>query len=912
MNPSPIGPPRLTAALLAWMLPDDPVGQSIQGDLDQEYRQRIGWSLLTARRWYRREALSVVIHRILAALLPVRSRGRHQLPWGDNRAQKGDPMLQVLWQDVRYTVRALARSPRFTVVAAVTLALGIGAATAVFSAVNGVLLKPLPYPGSERIVGLWHGAPDLGYNQFGISPGVFYEYSNGNEAYEAMGLYFGLERNLTEDGDAERVPATGSTAGLFDVLGVPPLLGRTYTAEEACPGGAGVAVLSYGLWQRRYGGDPAIVGRTMHLDGSPTEIIGVMPPGFDFGGPKRKTELWLPLHTDLANGDPGIFSFSAVARLKPGVTAEAALAQEKTILQRVRERWANETSFIGFLDAGGFHPIVHTLQEEVVGDMQRPLWILLGTVAIVLLIACANVANLFLVRAEGRQREIAIRAAMGATRGRLAGGFLLESLMLAGLGGILGWTLAWLGTPLLLRVAPPELPRLDQITLDGTVMGFTLGLTLLSALLFGIVPALRYDVAGLLGVLRSAGRGSTEARDRHRLRNLLVVAQTALAMVLLVGSGLLVKSFWEIRRTDPGFDTRDLLTFRISLPNSTYRGAERPARFHQQLLERLRALPGVEAAGGVSELPLSQNPTGTAFDIEDLPTPAGQLPPMFWYKYTTPGYFEAMGISVVAGRAFEQADHEQSLGNIIVSRALADRLWPGQEVLGKRVRIDGDTTATGWERIVGVVENTRDLGLRKEPLELVYHPLVGPHVDGSWSIPRLSYVIRARNPMDLVAGVREAVREMDPNLPLAGIQTMESVMAESILQLTFTALALGIAAVMALILGAVGLYGVLSYVVSQRTREIGVRIALGARTGQVLGMVVTSGVKLTLLGLVLGLVGAGALTRLLQELLFGTKPLDPVTFAGMSLVLLGVSLLASWLPARRAAGVDPVQSMRME
>jgi predicted permease len=372
-----------------------------------------------------------------------------------------------------------------------------------------------------------------------------------------------------------------------------------------------------------------------------------------------------------------------------------------------------------------------------------------------------------------------------------------------------------------------------------------------------------------------------------------------------------VKSFWEIRRLDPGFDTEGILTFGVSLPSSEYPGAMEPARFHQQLLERLRALPGVEAAGGVSNLPLGRATSGTAHDIEDLPTPEGELPPMFWYKFATPGYFDAMGISVVAGRAFEWADHEQERGNIIVSQALADRIWPGQDVLGKRIRFEGDTTALGWERIVGVVESTRDHGLQEDPIEVVYHPLVGPHVDEGWTVPGLTYVVRAQDPMALVGAVREAVHAMDPDLPLAGVQTMKTVVADSILRLTFTALALGIAAVMALILGAVGLYGVLSYVVSQRTQEIGVRIALGARAGQVQGMVVASGVKLALLGLALGMLGAGVLTRLLQELLFGTEPLDPVTFAGMSLVLLGVGFLASWIPARRAASVDPVESIRV-
>ena len=905
-------PPRLWAGLLSWALPGDAVGRSIRGDLDQEYRHRARRNETAARRWYRREVLGVGGHRAKAALLPGRfgrGRGGHH---SGTQERKGDPMLQVLWRNVFHTARALARAPRFTLVAVFTLALGIGATTAIFSAVNGVLLKPLPYPDSERIVGLWHGAPDLGYDQFGISPGIFHQYLTENQAYEAMGLYLRMERSLTEDGDAERVPVSATTAGFFEVLAVQPLLGRTYSEEEATEGGPGVVVLSHGLWQRRFGGDPAILGRTMRLDGGPNEIIGVMPEGFDFGGPNRRSELWIPLHIDLENGQPGTFSFAGVARLKDGVTPEAAEAQETALLQRVRERWADEESFIGFLDAGGFHPIVHSLQEEVVGDMRRPLWILLGTVGFVLLIACANVANLFLVRAEGRQREMAVRAAMGATRGRLAGEFLLESVLLAGLGGAVGLALAWAGTPLLLRIAPPELPRLDQVSMDGTVLAFALGVTLVSALLFGIMPAIRYDVPGLLGVLRYAGRGTTEGRERHHLRNVLVVGQTALAMVLLVGSALLVKSFWEVRRIDPGFDTEGILTFRLSLPQGEYPGAIAPASFHHQLLERLRALPGVEAAGGVSQLPLAQPAPGTAYRIEDLPTPAGELPPMFWYKYAAPGYFEAMGISLVAGRTFRTADHETELGNIIVSQALVDRLWPGQDVLGKRIRAEGDTAEIGWERIVGVVENTLDHDLREDPDQIIYHSLVGPRVDEGWATPSLTYVVRAQDPTALVGAVREAVRAMDPNLPLTGIQTMATVVADSILRLTFTALALGIAALMALILGAVGLYGVLSYVVSQRTQEIGVRMALGAQTGQVQGMVVASGAKLAGLGLVLGAVGAGALTRLLQGLLYGTEALDPVTFTGTALVLLGVGLLASWLPARRAAGVDPVASMRME
>ena len=796
--------------------------------------------------------------------------------------------------------------------AAATLALGIGASTATFSVVNTVLLKPLPYPSSDRIVGLWHGAPKLGYDQFGISPGIFHLYLTESRIYEAMGLYLRQERTVTDHGEAERVTAVVSTARLFDVLGVRPIVGRTYTEEEATSGGPAVAVVGYGLWQRRFGGDPAIIGRTVRMDGVPTQIIGIMPKGFDFGGPNAKAEVWVPLQIDLAHGDPGNFSFSGVARLAPGITPEAAAARENALLPRARARWAGEEALINFLNAGGFHPIVHLLQEEVTGDIRRPLWIILGTVGVVLLIACANVANLFLVWTDGRQREMATRAALGASRSRLAAEFLLESTAVAALGGALGVAIAWAGTPLLLRLAPPELPRVDEIRLDGGSLSFAVGVTLFAALASGTGAALRGWRTGTLSWLRQGGHSAGDGPAWHRLRNVLVVGQTALAMVLLTGSGLLTKSFFELRGVDPGFDTRGILTFRLSLPQSRYQGPVKMAAFHQHMTERLAALPGVDAVGGVSELPLARRATGTAYRIEDRPTPAGELPPMCWYKYVTPGYFEAMGIAVVAGRDFERADHGQRMGNIVVSRALADRFWPGQSALGKRLRLESDNSPEGWERIVGVVERTRDHGLRDDALAIVYHPTVGPHVGQGYSVPNLTYVVRTREPAGVAATIRAAVRAADPELPVTGVQTMEEVAARSIVRLTFTTLALGVAASMALLLGAIGLYGVLSCVVSRRTREIGVRMAIGARAGQVSRMVLASGARLVVVGLALGIAGASALTRLLQGLLFGTSPLDPVTFSGISVMLLLVGLLASWFPARRAAGIDPARAIRME
>jgi predicted permease len=912
MSPGLPAPPPRWERVLVRVLPDDVVGKSILGDMAEEFRARAESDLTAARRWYRREALSVIARIALSAVTPAGERFDDRARIKGRERREGDPMWQVFWRDVRYSMRALARAPRFTVVAGLTLALGIGANTAIFSAVNGVLLRPLPYPDSDRIVGLWHGAPDLGYEQFGTSPGIYHQYLTENQVFEAMSLYAPQAANLTEDGGAERVRAVASTEGLFDVLGTAPLMGRTYTESEISAEGAQVVVLGHDLWQRRYGGDPAVLGRTIRVNGDAREVIGVMPPGFDFGGPNGRAELFMPLRIDLENGPPGAFSSSAVALLKEGVSEEAAVAQMDAMLLRVRERWADAEAFINFLDAGGFHPIVHTVQEELVGDLQRPLWILLGTVGFVLLIACANVANLFLVRSEGRRREMAVRTALGATRGTLVRQLLSESTLLAAMGGGAGLAVAWVATPMLLRLAPPELPRLDQVSMDGTVLGFTVGVTALAALLFGPAPALRHSSERLLGMLRYAGRGTTGGRDRHHLRNALVVGQTALAMILLVGSGLLVKSFREIRQSDPGFYTEGLLTFRIALSPTEYPGAAAPARFHQELVDRLEALPGVEAAGAVSQLPLGGNTSGTAWDVEDFPTDPGELPPMFWYKYPTEGYFQAMGISVLAGRVLERADHERDLGNIVVTRSLAERLWPGGDALGKRMRVTGDTVDVAWQTIVGIVEDTRDHGLREDVIDMVYRPLVGPRGDEGYSVRQMTFVVRAENPTLFTEEVRRIVREMDPNLPLAGVRTMATVTADSVVRLSFTTLALGIAALMALILGAVGLYGVLSYVVSQRTQEIGVRMALGAETGQVQSMVVASGAKLAGLGLVAGLAGAAGLTRLLQGLLYGTEPLDPLTFGGTSLVLLAVGLFASWVPARRAAAVDPVESMRAE
>jgi predicted permease len=637
-----------------------------------------------------------------------------------------------------------------------------------------------------------------------------------------------------------------------------------------------------------------------------------MPVGFGFSDGTIPGQFWLPLGIDPESASPGSFTYEAIALLNSGVTAEAAEAQMAVLMERVRDRWAGEEMFINFLNAGGFHPLVHGLQEEIVGDLQQPLWILLGTVGFVLLIACANVANLFLVRADTRQREMAIRTSLGGTRWSVTRLYLSESFLLALFGGAVGVLLAWLGTPALLSLAPPELPRLSNVTMDGTVLLFAVILSVFTSILFGSTPALRYNVDRLLGTLRSAGRGTTSERARNRGRNLLVVGQTGLAMVLLVGSGLLVRSFWEIRNTDPGFESEEILTFSLSLTSAEYPDASSMVSFSEELLERLSSLPGVESAGGISSIPLGSGPPGTAYEIEDFPTGADELPPMFWFKYATPSYFETLGISILAGRGFERADYGQNLGNIIVSRPLVDRFWPNQNVIGKRIRSAGDTSATAWNQIVGVIEGLRDNGLREEQSETIYFPMVNTSDENGWVTRTLTYAVHGQNALGLASAVRAQVWEINPNLPIARMETMSEIVSNSVIELSFTMLALGIAAVMALLLGAIGLYGVLSYVVSQRRPEIGVRLALGAPPSAVLKMVVASGARIAGIGLGVGLIGSIALTRLLRGLLYGTEPLDPLTFAAMSLVLFLVGLLASYLPARRAAAVDPMESLRMD
>jgi predicted permease len=903
-----VGPPRWTEAVLrASLSRAGNAGGWILGDLREEYAALARASSPgQAAGWYRREAAGIAAR---AAVDRVKRRGAfYDRRRAAGTAGRGGVMMGRWWNDVRHAARALGRARQFTVVSALTLALAIGANAAVFAVIDSVLLEPLPYPGSERLVGLWHTAPGLGYDQFGISAALFYVYRDRRDLFEESGFYRTGPVNLTGEGESpDRVEAGRVMRTVFGTLGVSPSLGRAFSEAEDVENGAQVVVLSDELWRTRFGADPAILGRMARIDGEAHEVIGVMPAGFAY--PSSDTRLWVPLRIDSTTTDGGNFTYTAIARLRDGITPEQAERQLAGEIPRLIERTPDSPDLHAFIEAGAAAPVVHTLKEDTVGELRRPLWILLGTVGFIFLIACANVTNLFLVRAEARQREMAVRAALGARRGTLVGQYLAESALLALLGGVLGSGLGWVGVRALVRAAPPNLPRLDEVAVDAGVLLFTLGVTCMAALLLALLPALRLSAPALLATLGQA-RGTTAGRERHRARRMLVVLQTALALVLLTGSGLMVRSFQKLRTLDPGFSAEGVLTFRVSLPAASYPTASAASSFHDRVLERLRALPGVTAAGAVSALPLGGSASGTAHDVEDHPTSSGELPPMMWYTQVTPDYYDALRIPIVEGRTLETTDNERTRREVLVSETVARRFWPDGSAVGRRIRPIGDTT--GWRTIVGVVGDVRFQQLEEDPAELVYYPMIGPTGDDGTPARAMTYTVRAPEPETLVPAVRREVGVVDPNLPIASVATLERIVADSMVRHSFTALALVIAAAVALMLGAIGLYGVISYLVAQRTREIGLRMALGADAGSVRRMVVLQGVRLSALGLGVGLLGALGLTRLMEGLLYGTSPTDPLTFGAVVVVLAGVALLASWLPARRASLIDPARSLAAE
>jgi putative ABC transport system permease protein len=814
---------------------------------------------------------------------------------------------------LRTAARNLMRAPAFAVAAVATLGLAIGANAGIFSVVQGVLLRPLPYPEPDRLVALQHTAPGLGYDRFGMSSGLYLRYG-GADAFASTGLYAAATVNLTgDDMPPARVAGLRVSRELFTTLGVQPVLGRVFDADEDRPGGRAVVVLAHGLWRERFAADPAAIGRDLMIDGEPRTVIGVMPAGFDF--PDGQPRLYLPLALDTATANVGNFSVDAVARLRADADPARAAAAMRLALEQLAGD-AEVAAFIAFAERARLAPVVTPLHQRIIGDeVSRALWILLGTVGFVFLIACANVTNLFLVRAESRQKEMAVRAALGAGRPGLVGHYLAESTVLAALGGVLGLGLAWVGLRGLLRFAPPTLPRLHAVTIDPAVLVFTILITAVAALLLALVPAVRLTSPSLLGILTRTARGSTAGRERNRTRQALVVAQTALALVLLAGSGLMVRSFQHLRALDPGFDARDGLTFRLSLPDAEYT-IDRALAFNGQLIDRLRELPGVRAAGATSHPPLASCCTGTAHLVQDGPLAGQQPPPIFWHSAVWDGYFEAMGIPLLEGRTFDTADRDPARRFVVVSQAMARRAWPDGGALGRRLRLAAADTAA-WYEVVGVVGDVRARGLELGVDDMVYFPAAAAAVRGPTGTQLLSardmtFVLRTSRPDAVAPLARQEVWSLDASLPVAASATLERIVADSMVRISFTMLALVVAAAIALFLGAIGLYGVISYIVTQRAGEIGIRMALGARPAEVRRMVVLQGVRLSLLGVGVGLAAALGLTRLMQGLLHGTRAHDPLTFVLVAACLTAVALVASYLPALRASRIDPASSLKTE
>ena len=805
-------------------------------------------------------------------------------------------------------LRRLVREPGFSAVTVLTLALALAAVVTVFTLVNAVLLRQLPYPESDHLVEVSHAAPGLELERLGTSARLYLHYLEHGKTLDGIALWSSADFTLTGDEEPVRVPGAVLSPSAFRILRVEPELGRAFREEEGRPGAAAVVILSHGLWQRRYGGEAGILGRTLHVNDTPREVVGVMPAGFGF--PNPTTELWVPRVLDPAQARLGYFNEEAIARVRSPVTVEAAQTELVQLTRDLAGAFPDEEA-AKVLQDGGFRPGLKTRLESAVGQVRPVLWTLFAAAGLILAIACANVANLFLVRFEERAGELAVRGALGASRGRLVGGLFAEGLALAALAGGVAVVLAWGTLRLVVRLGAGTVPRLDQVGLDAGAVLFTLGAALLAAVLACLLPALRSTRLHLADAVRDGGRASA-GRARHRLRHALVAAQVALGVVLLVACGLVVRSLLALREVDPGFRTSGAATFELFLPATKYPDAQARVRFVEETLERLAALPGVEEAGVASYLPLSGAQGGSGFVVEELPLGPGEVPPVFMEANASAGYFAALGIPLLEGRTFEPDDYRQRLGPIVISQSVARRYWPEGSALGKRMTSWApQAERQGWYTVVGVVGDVRLEGLDQEPVDLVYEPLLGLD-DGSKDLPAsLSFVVASRLPeASLAPSLRHAVRSVDPNLPMAPVRTVDSLVRGSWAPMAFTVTVLLLASLMALVIAAVGLYGVMSYLVTRRTRELGIRMALGADGGRIRRLVLGQGLRVAGLGILAGVLLALASTRLLASLLFQVGSRDPLTLVLAALVLLLVAAVASYLPAARAARTAPSEALR--
>jgi predicted permease len=839
------------------------------------------------------------------------------------RDQRGLPWLADLLRDLRYGARVLNRQRLFAAVAVLTLAVGIGATTAVFSVVDAVLLRPLPYPHPERLVALRHAAPGAAgiadvSGDFRLSASMYFSYADHNRVFERVGIWSAGTSTVTGAGEPEEVREVDVTHGTLDALGVAPLLGRWLSPADMSPGNPPVVMLGYGYWQRRFGGDRSVVGRTLRIDGRPTEVVGVMPAGFRIVD--TDADVIAPLPFDRQKLILPGFGFQGIARLKPGVTIAAADADLARILPIWERSWpspagVDPTVFESFR----ITPMLQPLHAQVVGTVGSVLWILMGTIGIVLLVACANVASLLLVRTEARQQELAVRASLGAGRGRIVRGLLLESLLLAVISGAGGVALAYGGLRALVAMSPANLPRLAEVALDGRALAFAFAISVLSGVLFGLLPALKHTAPGLANALRAGGRSSTDSRERHRTRNVLIVAQVAFALMLLVSSGLMLRTSLALRDVEPGFtDPASLQTVRLTIPQAVVAEPERVTRLQQDIAARLAALPGVTSVGFSSVMHMEG--LGTPWDAvrqEGAPQTMDEIPPMRVFKFVSPRFFSTTGTRLVAGREYDWTDLYGRRFVVIVSENLAREFWgSAQAAVGRR--LNAVLPGAPWFEVIGVVQDVRDNGIQLPAPAIVYWPALGParyRADAPVEAARsVSFALRTTRAgsQALLAEMKQAIWAANGQLPLASVRTMQEAYDHSLARTSFTLIMLGVAAATALLLGVVGIYGAIAYAVTQRTREIGIRVALGAERGQLTAMFVRSGVGLCVGGIAVGLAAAAALSRLMGSLLYGVTPLDPVTFTGVPIVLLASALVASYVPARRAAAIDPAEALKPE
>ncbi len=815
-------------------------------------------------------------------------------------------MREHLLQDLRYGLRMLSKNVGFTITAVLALAIGIGANTAIFSMVNTVLLRPLAYKDADQLVWIWARRVDRDKAFFSVAD--FLDLREQNQTFERMiGIDPSWGVNLTDRGESERLQGVRISAEAFQLLGVEAAAGRALGPEDGKPDSSRVVVISHGLWQRRFGSDRSLIGSTLILNDNSYTVVGVLPPNFTI--PIAETDVVTPLvlETDPRRGDRDNNFLRALARLKPGVTPSQAQSDLDAVTSHLREQYPTTNA----KKAG---PRVLPLHEELVGNYQTALLMILGAVLVVLLITCSNLANLMLVRASARRKEMAIRAAMGASRLRLIQQLITEGSILALFGGAVGLFLAIWGVKFLLLLSPSNLPRAGEVNIDIRVLAFTLGISLLSAVIFALVPALQASKVGLNEALKAGGRSSTGGGLGKRTRDLLVISEVALSLVLLIAAGLLIKSFQRIQKVNPGLDTNNLLVVRLSLPQSSYKDRESMKVFYEKVSDRLSVLPEVKSVGLASVLPLSGMNARSDFSIVGRPLPSLKDVPGAQNRWVSPGYFSTMRISILEGREFTEYDTARSQGVMVIDEALARRYWPNESPIGAHLRFDDGAPVSRELEVVGVVGNVKYFGLDEEPLATLYAPFyqMPENMVPVWA-SRINLVARSvSDPMSLSTAVRREVQAVDKNVPASNIRTMDQFLSASVAQRRFNVLLLTIFAAAALLLTTSGIYAVISYSVVQRTNEIGLRMALGAQRSDVLKVIVGQGVKLVLIGVVAGLAAAFAFNRILSSLLFGVSTVDPITFAVMPLMLIVVSLLASFNPARRATKIDPVIALRTE